>query len=485
MTVMRLPLEPTHPYYVSSAESAYIAIDRLDDAAKSAYLECKDQLARLHNRNTELMARYEDSHYVQTLDIAIPPHLTNLKVAAGLQADGIDVLTEKLRWRTYISDGGDLLGLDELAVQSRVRLEMSRAQQEALITGVGFVSVGAGDTFNYEPEVLVTAESPLDATVIYDRKQGRVTSGYARHVNRHGVIDAETLYLLDRNIYIQRNDKGELVVVDIDEHNANHVFLRPLVNRGRGSKVLGSTDLRPTARYYADAAVRTLLGMEINREFYTTPQRWLMGADMSMFKDKNGKQVSTWQAVAGLMLAAPAPVMEDPETGDKVYGQPPKVGQFTAAPPTPYIEQMREYKLNFAAHMGFPASYLGYMAGENPASADAIKALAQRLTHTVLHELRRIRPDWDDPRPDTTAADTDQVTKMVGIGMLQPDSRVAMRRAGMSPEEMALVEQENRAARARARAAERAAALATRATPAPAGAGDTPPSPAPPTPPAP
>jgi hypothetical protein len=238
---------------------------------------------------------------------------------------------------------------------------------------------------------------------------------------------------------------------------------------------------------------------------------------MSMFKDKNGKQVSTWQAVAGLMLAAPAPVMEDPETGDKVYGQPPKVGQFTAAPPTPYIEQMREYKLNFAAHMGFPASYLGYMAGENPASADAIKALAQRLTDTtvsrqdgftydqqdiglamlivrdgarsitdtVLHELRRIRPDWDDPRPDTTAADTDQVTKMVGIGMLQPDSRVAMRRAGMSPEEMALVEQENRAARARARAAERAAALATRATPAPAGAGDTPPSPAPPTPPAP
>ena len=28
---------------------------------------------------------------------------------------------------------------------------------------------------------------------------------------------------------------------------------------------------------------------------------------MSMFKDKDGKQVSTWQAVAGLMLAAPAP----------------------------------------------------------------------------------------------------------------------------------------------------------------------------------
>jgi hypothetical protein len=512
MTVVpHYPREATTPYYRSTLDTAFVRINDLDDEAKDAYLRNKGRLAKLHKVNKNLLDRYRDSYRVQTLDIAIPPHLTNLQVAAGMQSTGIDVINEKLRWDTYVSDGGDLLGLDELAIQSRIILEMMRAQQEALICGVGFVSVGAGDPRNFEPDVLVNAESPIDATVTFDRKQRRVTDGYARHVNEAGVVDMETLYLLDRNIFIQRNDKGELVVVDVDQHNANHCFLRPLVNRGRASRLMGSTDLTPAAQYYADAEVRTLLAMEINREFYTTPQRWLMGADMSMFKDENGNPVSTWQAVAGLMLAAPAPMMEDPDTGEMVYGAAPKVGQFQAAPPQPYIDQGRDYRLKFATEVGFPPTYMGYIAGENPASADAIKALAQRLTdltlnrqdgfnydqqdislsmlivrdgraaitEALLKELRRITPNWTDPRPDTQAADTDMVTKWVASQMVQPTSRVARRRAGMTEQEIGQLEQEDRIARARARAAERAAIAAGQqpgTVPAP---GDTPPTPTP------
>ena len=44
-------------------------------------------------------------------------------------------------------------------------------------------------------------------------------------------------------------------------------------NRMRASDVSGRSEITPAVRYYTEAAVRTLTGMEVHREVYQAPQR--------------------------------------------------------------------------------------------------------------------------------------------------------------------------------------------------------------------
>jgi hypothetical protein len=42
---------------------------------------------------------------------------------------------------------------------------------------------------------------------------------------------------------------------------------------------LGRSEITKPIRYYTDAAARTLLGLEVNREFYNAPQRIGLNVD--------------------------------------------------------------------------------------------------------------------------------------------------------------------------------------------------------------
>ena len=404
---------------------------------------------------------------MRQLDIAIPPHLKDLGVIAGWAGTAVDVIEERLNWDGFTSSG-DLMGLDELYLANELDVEAPLAQLDALIAGTAFVSVGTGDA--NEPDILITAESPSDCTTIWDHRRRMDTAGLSRTVGPTGRVEMETLYLPGKTVSLRRDDNGRMVVDERSETRRDRIPLSRLVNRARTSRKGGRSELTGAVRYLTDAAVRTLLGMEVNREFYTTPQRWLMGADMSVFTDEDGNQVDAWAAVAGLMLSMPRPV--DEETGE--IGEKPEVGQFTPAPPTPYIEQVRAYSMLLAAEVGIPASYLGY-ATDNPASADAIRAGETRLIQRSLRrqrgftqgwrnvaynallwrdgtvdldKLARIQPNWDNPATPTPSAAADEALKLITSGVLLPDSEITYGRVGLTAIEREKLATEKRRARA-------------------------------------
>lgn len=433
------------------------------------YAQLRRQLRAYRPINARQLAYYEGSQRVRQLEIAVPPNLHDLQTVCGWPGTGIDVLNELLYWDGWNSTGGDLLGLDEVYAANDLNVEADRAQIESLVCGVGLVSVGTGDPDRGEPEILVTAESPSDCTVLWDTRSRRVVAALSQTVNERGSVVMETLYVLGSTITLERDAGGRMVVVERDDHGKPKIPVTPLFNRSRASRSGGRSELTRAVRYYTDAAVRTLLGMEINREFYTTPQRWLMGADMSMFTDEDGRQISQFEAVMGKMLAAPRPL--DEETGE--FGDIPTVGQFTPAPPTPYIEQVRHYSMMFAAEVGFPASYLGY-ATDNPASADAIRAGQTRLTNRSKRrqmgltwgwrdvaynillwrdgavdpaKFSPIAPNWVDPTISTPQAVADEVTKLVAAEVLLPDSPVTYDRLGLTQRQQAQLDSDKRRAR--------------------------------------
>lgn len=217
-------------------------------------------------------------------------------------------------------------------------------------------------------------------------------------------------------------------------------------NKLRSRYWYGRSLITPAVRYYTEAAARTMLGMEINREFYTTPQRWAMNADMSLFTASDSPSQSElveagWRVTMGRMLALPPN-----EPGENS----PQVGQFSAAPPTPYIEQLRCYSQLLVSATGLPSAYLGFST-ENPPSGDAIRAWLERLIRSIEGQQRLISPDlrrlgfqlarvhgrdvpvlaefsnlvaetWESPATQQLSAESDALVKLIGAGVVPATS---------------------------------------------------------------
>ena len=138
-----------------------------------------------------------------------------------------------------------------------------------------------------------------------------------------------------------------------------------------------------------------------------------------------------------------------------------------------------------------PADYLGIQTA-NPSSADAIRMGESRLVKRTerrqsgfgrawLEVARlallvrdgevpsdfesRVAVDWQSAATPTRAATADEVTKLVGAGILQADSEVVRKRLNLTRSEMRLLEVEDAtlAAREESLAAQSDVALLARA----------------------
>lgn len=419
-----------------------------DDEARA--LDALSQKLSAHaGRNATKLEYYEGRQRVEQLGIAVPPRLQTLPVAAGWAGTVVDVLEERLDWYGWSADGAADFGLSEVYGANQLDVDSSLAHLDALVYGTSFVVVGSGAAG--EPSPLVTVHSPKDMTGIWDARRRRLVAA-ASFVEKDGAQVEATLYLPDSTIWLSRSSgTGPWAVQDRDDHRLGRVPVVQVYNRPSASSPGGRSEISPAVRYYTDAAVRTLLGMEVNREFYSAPQRWVVGADKGDFTKADGSVVSGWEAVMGRVLALSA----DDD------GNLPQVGQFQSSSPAPYVEQVRSLAQLLAAEAAIPASYLGFQT-DNPASADAIQKSEARLVKRAERrqsafgrswlEVGRLAllvrdgavPDgfdtavsskWRDASTPTRSAAADETTKYVGAGILPADSPVTWDRMGLDPAE--------------------------------------------------
>lgn len=422
---------------------------------------------------------YEGRQAVRQLGISVPPQLYDLAVSVGWPGTICDVLEERLDWQGWTSVADELDGLDEIYRDNHLGIEASRVHLDALITGTGFVTVGRGDISAGEPEVLVTVESSSCATSIWDYRKRRATAALSQTWNELGQIVLETLYLPNETVTLARNadsvvnatgtgNNKSMIVVDRDQHNLGRVPVAQLRNRDRAYDLRGRSEISRPIMYYTDAACRTMLGMEVSREFYSAPQRYALGAEPEMFGVSDESTVDDrilagWRAAMGRLNIIP--LTED--------GDMPQVGQFPSAPPTPYIDLIRTYSQMVSAESGIPAPYLGFST-ENPSSADAIRQAEYRLVKRAERRqtnfgqawrevaflallirdgkvdrdfFRTIDVKWQDAATPTRAAAADEALKLTSAGILTPDSTVTYDRIGLSQQDQARVMDDKRKAR--------------------------------------
>lgn len=438
----------------------------LSDDERATVGALRGQITTFAKKNLVKNKYYEGKHKARSLDIAVPPSLSDLEVQVDHPATIVDVLAERILWDGW-SSSGDLLGLDQIFKDNDLGIEQSQATIDALICGVAFASVGKGDV--NEPEVLITAESPSSATIQYSQRLRRAEAALSQTRNDYGTVIMESLYLPNETIRFERGPNKKLVVVDRDRHNLNRVAMVRLTNQERASDRQGRSEITRAIRYYTDATARTLLGMEINREFYTAPQRYGLGVDPEQFgldeSSTKGQAIKRgWEISMSRMNFIP----RDEDTGEL-----PQVGQFAQSSPEPYIAMNRHYAQLLAAAAAIPLTHLGF-GSDNPPSADAIRAMESRLVKRA--ELRQrmfgrawieagrlalltmapnefdenafsqIGINWLSAATATPAADADRVTKLTAgdTPIVPPTSAVAARMAGLSKQEQEEIGQDRR-----------------------------------------
>lgn len=416
-----------------------------------------NRLRLVNVANTEAEDRYEGSWQAKQFGISIPPNMRGLHSPAGWDGTVVDVLEERLDWLGWTSDGDDF-GLTDVFSANGLDVDGGMAHLDALIFGLAFVTIGSG--FEGEPNPLITPHSPTTMTAVWDRRTRRLSSALAT-VSQDGDVVEATLYTLGSTVSFARQG-GRWHATERDVHNLSRLPVVAVPNRVRGSRDLGRSEITKPIRYYSDAAARTLLGLEVNREFYNAPQRIGLNVSDSMFEDESGNAVSPWTSIMGRVWNIPA--NEDPD------GPAPDVKQFNPASPSPYLDQIQGYAQRVASEAGIPSTYFGIHTA-NPASADAIRAAESRLVKRAERrqasfgrswlEVGRLAllvrdgelPDtydtsvstkWRDAATPTRAASADEATKLIASGVLPPDSSVTYDRVGLSPAEQRQVSADKR-----------------------------------------
>lgn len=405
---------------------------------------------------------FNGENRLKDLKISIPPNLTSVKSVVGWPSTAVSVLEERLDLEGFMANGTDL-GLDTIFRANDMDSEGSLAHLDALIYGIGFIVVGKGTEGEADP--LITVESPKRMTAIHDLRKRRVEVAISVNYDNRGDVQSGSLYLPDETIRFEKSGFGNWIEVDRDSHMMGRVPVARLVNQPRSGDTAGRSEISEAVMSYTDSAMRTLLGAEVAREFYSAPQRYVLGAEEKIFMDSDGNPLNPWNVIQGRVLALPP--NED--------GTLPQVGQFSANSTQPYFEQVRALAQMLAAETAIPASYLGFQT-DNPASADAIRQMEARLVKRAERRQRQfgrtwtevarlallvrdgvlppeadnIRPIWRDASTPTRAAAADEAVKLISAGVLLPDSEITYNRIGLSDSDKETLKEEKRKTNAQA-----------------------------------
>ena len=159
--------------------------------------------------------------------------------------------------------------------------------------------------------------------------------------------------------------------MDIFEENVPAPLLVPIIFRPDAKREFGHSRISRACMSITESAMRTMKRSEISAEFYSFPQKYVVGLD------PEAEQMDKWKATVSSLLQ-----FDKDENGDR-----PTLGQFQQQSMTPYVEQLRMLAALFAGETGLTLDDLGF-ATENPSSAEAIKAAHENLRLTARKAQR-------------------------------------------------------------------------------------------------
>lgn len=370
---------------------------------------------------------YEGTQRLEHIGLAVPPELRRFETCANWARTTVDAIAHRQKMKTFYLPGEDVASEDlrDGWDANNLDSESQLLSKEKLILGRGFVSVSSNEEDPDHP--LIQVESPRDIAVDINVRHRRIDAAarfYDRPEYGGGRAKQATLYLPNQTLWLERGDKG-WVVVDRDDHKLGRVPLVMFLNRRRLGRWTGVSEMADVIPF-VDAAARTLTNLQLASETHSVPQKYVLGMSKGDFVDKDGKPIPAWEAYFNAIWAN--------------ANKDAKVGQFTASDLKNFHETTDHYAKLVSGLTGLPIRYFGQNS-VNPPSEGALVADESRLIQNTeaknaedgdgwgwvmgLYQRFRtgkwvngsqIKTEWYNPATPTQAQTSDAVTKLYANG---------------------------------------------------------------------
>lgn len=298
---------------------------------------------------------YEMKNVTKDFGISTPPDLKYWMGTLGWCAKAVDSLADRLAFDSFGNDVFDMNGLYEA---NNKDVLIDSAILGALIGSCDFIYITADESGFPMMRVI----DGRHGTGVIDPVTNMLKEGYA--VLEFDELDQPLIegYFIPGSTTIYEKGKAAYVV----ENDAPYPLLVPVINRPDAVRPFGHSRISRACMSIVGSAIRTVKRSEIAAEFYSYPQKYVLGMST------DAEEMDNWRVTMSALLR-----IDKDDDGDH-----PVVGQFQQQSMTPHIEQLRMFAGLFAGETGLTLDDLGFPS-QNPSSAEAIKASHETMRLTA------------------------------------------------------------------------------------------------------
>ena len=291
-------------------------------------------------------------YYEAPIGITIPANIrAQYRSTLGWTAKGVDSLADRIVFREF---GNDDFNVTEIFNRNNPDIFFDSAILASLIGSCSFIYISK----DKDDEVRLQVIESSNATGVIDPITGLLVEGYAVLArDDYGRATLEAYFEPNTTHFIPKNGRPYSI-----SNPTDIPLLVPVIHRPDAVRPFGRSRITRAGMYYQKYAKRTLERADITAEFYSWPQKYILGLD------PDAEPLEKWQATVSSLLTISAS-----DNGEK-----PNVGQFSTASMSPFTEQLRTAAAGFAGEMGLTLDDLGFVS-DNPSSVEAIKASHENL----------------------------------------------------------------------------------------------------------
>lgn len=322
-------------------------------------------------RNLLREAYYRMHRRPMELGISVPPHLRALEQTIGWPAKAVDSLAARSQFDGFVSTDEEVSErLQALCASTSLKRKYRRLLKSELVHSCSFATV----TADGGGRPVVSAYPATAAAALWDRPADRIRAGmvivdaqpdFAGGAPKPRAIDLFT----DENVVRLSRAAGGRWRAEYMPHGMGRCLMVPLAYDADLERPFGRSRITRTVMNLTDNAMRASLRSEVSAEFFTAPQKYLLGADGDALGD-----MTKWDAYIGNIFAV----------GKDADGDVPQFGQLPQGSMQPHIDYMRSLATRFSGETNVPVSELGVLT-DNPTSAEAIYAAKEPLVIEAMN----------------------------------------------------------------------------------------------------
>lgn len=287
-----------------------------------------------------------------TRSLIIPENVKGMYSSVlGWNAHSVDALADRIIFREFANDDFEA---GEIFQANNPDIFFDTAIQSALIASCCFVYLVPNPDGLPKMQVIEASR----ATGVLDTTTFLLTEGYAvLEVDDNNNATLEAYFTHDRTWYYPKGGQPYSI-----SNPTGQPLLVPIIHRPDAVRPFGRSRITRAGMYQQKAAKRTLERAEVTAEFYSFPQKYVLGTS------QDAEPMEKWKATVSSLI----------EFSKDDDGDSPTLGQFTTASMAPFVDQLRMYASLFAGGSGLTLDDLGFPS-DNPSSVEAIKAAHENL----------------------------------------------------------------------------------------------------------